>query len=408
MLGTYTLVVLVFLNIFGQQFRATIKLKFMNILMNIKQNTLFKQIKRVFKQVSQGVAPLLFAMVIIIVGVGGWQPSASAVLAQGDAVTDPQAILRYALPIENDSVRKLQVSLEGISSKLRAKRWKNISRNISDASFVLSARREQLLATVPDEDKPQAATLIDQLSTGTGELQAIVDTKDREATYLKRQELLNLVTDLEELMVVGYPFEVPGEYASLPQLLGRATVAMKTNKGDLTVVVDGYSAPVNGGNFIDLVQRGFYDGLDFNRAEDFYILQAGDPPGEANGFIDPKTKKYRAIPMEVLVKGDDLPVYGETLEELGRYLDQPAIPFNAYGAMALARPGDDPNGGSSQFFFFKFDTEVTPPGYNLMDGRYSVFGYLVEGKEVLEELTAGDKIISAKVVKGIENLKQAS
>jgi peptidylprolyl isomerase len=375
----------------------------MNILMNIKKNTFLKGI---LEQVSQKAVTLVFTMVIIIAGVGGWQPSAAAVLAQGDAVTDPQAILRYALPIENDSVRKLQASLEGISSKLRAKRWKNISRNISDASFILSSRQEQLLATVPDERKSQATALIDQLTTGTAELQAIVDTKDREATYLKRQELLNLVTDLEELMVVGYPFEVPEEYASLPQLLGRATVAMKTNKGDLTVVVDGYSAPVNGGNFVDLVQRGFYDGLDFNRAEDFYILQAGDPPGEANGFIDPKTKKYRAIPMEVLVKGDDLPVYGETLEELGRYLDQPAIPFNAYGAMALARPGDDPNGGSSQFFFFKFDTEVTPPGYNLMDGRYSVFGYLIDGKEVLEELTAGDKIISAKVIKGIENLKE--
>jgi peptidylprolyl isomerase len=41
-----------------------------------------------------------------------------------------------------------------------------------------------------------------------------------------------------------------------------------------------------------------------------------------------------------------------------------------------------------------------------MDGRYSVFGYLTEGKEVLEELTAGDKIISAKVIEGIENLKE--
>ena len=207
-------------------------------------------------------------------------------------------------------------------------------------------------------------------------------------------------------MVVGYPFEVPEEYASLPQLLGRATVEMETNKGDLTVVIDGYSAPVNGGNFVDLVKRGFYDGLDFNRAEDFYILQAGDPPGEADGFIDPETNEYRAIPIEVLVKGDELPVYEDTLEDLGRYLDQPAIPFNAYVAIALARPADDPNGGSSQFFFFKFDTEITPPGYNLMDGRYSVFGYLIDGKEVLEELTAGDKIISAKVVDGMENLKE--
>lgn len=342
----------------------------------------------------------------IFAGWLGWQPSASAILAQGDAVTDPQAILRYSLPIENDSVRKLQKSLEDISNQLRGKRWKNIGRDLKDASLVLNARRDKLLASIPEDRQPQAKSLIDRLSQGTQELKEIVDAKDREATYLKRKELLDYVSELEELMVTKYPFEVPEEYAYLPQLLGRATVALETNKGDLEIVVDGYSAPVNGGNFVDLVQRGFYDGLDFNRAEEFYILQAGDPPGEADGFIDPDTNEYRAIPIEVLVEGDELPVYGETLEELGRYLDIPAIPFNAYGAVALARPAEDPNGGSSQFFFFKFDTEITPPGYNLMDGRYSVFGYLTKGKEVLEELTAGDKIISAKVVKGIENLKE--
>ena len=351
---------------------------------------------------------LIGAIAIFSISLLSWQPPASAILAQGDAVTDPQAILRYSLPIDNKPVRKLQESLEDISNQLRAKRWRNIGRDITDASYVLSAKREQLLASIPEDRQPQAESLIDRLTAGTKELKEIVDEKDREETYLKRRELLGYVTDLEELMVVGYPFEVPEEYAYLPQLLGRATVALETNKGDLEIVVDGYSAPVNGGNFVDLVQRGFYDGLDFNRAEDFYILQAGDPPGEADGFIDPQTNEYRAIPIEVLVKGDELPVYGETLEELGRYLDEPAIPFNAYGAVALARPANDPNGGSSQFFFFKFDTEITPPGYNLMDGRYSVFGYLTEGKEVLEELTAGDKIISAKVVDGIENLKEPS
>lgn len=350
----------------------------------------------------------LVAIAIFTAGWCGWQSSATAILAQGDAVTDPQAILRYSLPIENDPVRKLQESLEDISNQLRGKRWKNIGRDITDASFVLSARRDKLLASIPESRQPQAEVLIDRLAEGTKELKEIVDSKDREATYVKRKELLDYVTNLEELMVVGYPFEVPEEYANLPQLLGRATVVLETNKGDLEIVVDGYSAPVNGGNFVDLVQRGFYDGLDFNRAEDFYILQAGDPPGEAEGFIDPDTNEYRAIPLEVLVKGDELPVYGETLEELGRYLDVPAIPFNAYGAVALARPANDPNGGSSQFFFFKFDTEITPPGYNLMDGRYSVFGYLTKGKEILEELTAGDKIISARVVEGSENLKQPS
>jgi peptidylprolyl isomerase len=371
--------------------------------MNNKKNILLRSCKL---WLTNQALTLVIILTVFGIGLLGWTSSASAVLAKGDAVTDPKAILQYSLPIENASVRKLQKSLEDISNQLRGKRWRNIDKDLKNANSVLGIGREQLLASIPEERRPQAETIIENLTQGLESIRGIVDNQDREATYLKRRELLDLVGDLEQLMVVGYPFEVPEAYSNLPQLLGRATVAMQTNKGDLTIVVDGYSAPVNGGNFIDLVNRGFYDGLDFNRAEDFYILQAGDPPGEADGFIDPKTKKYRAIPMEVLVKGDDLPVYGETLEELGRYLDEPAIPFNAYGAIALARPADDPNGGSSQFFFFKFDTEITPPGYNLMDGRYSVFGYLIDGKEVLEELTAGDKIISAKVINGLDNLKE--
>jgi peptidylprolyl isomerase len=179
---------------------------------------------------------------------------------------------------------------------------------------------------------------------------------------------------------------------------------MSTEKGDMTVVVDGYSAPVTAGNFVDLVQRGFYDGLEITRAEDFYVVQAGDPPGPEEGFIDPETGEYRAIPMEIKVRGEEQPIYGSTLEEIGRYREQPVLPFSAYGAVAMARPGNDPNGGSSQFFFFKFDREVTPPGYNLMDGRYTVFGYVVENKEVLEKLKEGDVIKSAKVVEGEENL----
>ena len=90
-------------------------------------------------------------------------------------------------------------------------------------------------------------------------------------------------------------------------------------------------------------------------AEDFYVLQTGDPEGPAEGFIDPKTNEYRAVPLEILVKGDKVPTYGITLEDAGRYLDQPVLPFNAYGALGMARPNDEANGGSSQFFFFLFE-----------------------------------------------------
>ena len=205
-------------------------------------------------------------------------------------------------------------------------------------------------------------------------------------------------------MIEGFPYQVPSEYSNLPQLKGRATVEMATDKGNITLVVDGYSAPVTAGNFVDLVQRGFYNNLEFTRSEESYVLQAGDPPGADAGFIDPKTGNYRAIPLEILVRGDSAPTYGITLEEAGRYRDQPVLPFSAYGAVAMARPEPEPNGGSSQFFFFLFDSELTPAGRNLLDGRYTVFGYLVDGKQVLENLKAGDKIQSAKVIKGIDNL----
>ncbi|MBW4613917.1 MAG: peptidylprolyl isomerase [Desmonostoc vinosum HA7617-LM4] len=333
-----------------------------------------------------------------------WTTSSHAALPAGNAITDGKALLRYALPIDNQPVRQLQASLEDISNQLRAnKRWGAISKDISKASRVLD-KPSQILTSVLQERQPQAEAWIAELKSGVDKLQELVKTKDKEQILQERAKLLNLVTQLEESMVKEFPFEVPAQYSNLPQLKGRATVDFKTNKGNLTVVVDGYSTPVTAGNFVDLVQRGFYNGLEFTRSEESYVLQTGDPPGKEVGFIDPKTDKYRAIPLEVLVEGDKQPTYGITLEEAGRYVDMPVLPFSAFGALALARPEGDVNGGSSQFFFFLFEPELTPAGRNLLDGRYAVFGYLTEGKEVLDQLKAGDKIESATVVQGIENL----
>ena len=364
----------------------------------------------------RSLTTILAALLLLPLAIGlsgaGWNinpqhPVQIAVLAQGDAITDPNAILRYALPLDNDSVRDLQGYLEDISKYLRGKRWGAITRQVKDASRTLTLRGDEILEGVPQQYQPQAEGLIASIGDGIDQLRDAVEAKDREQVWIERRELLKQITDLEELMVEGFPFEVPEEYANLPQLKGRATVEIETTQGNLTLVVDGYSAPVNGGNFVDLVQQGFYDGLPFIRSEDNFVLQTGDPPGSDVGFIDPKTGKYRAIPLEVLIEGEEEPIYGMTLEEAGVYLPELALPFNAYGAVALARPDTDPNGGSSQFFFFKFDRELTPPGFNLMDGRYSVFGYLVKGQEVLDKLTDEDKIISARVVDGLENLVES-
>ena len=347
---------------------------------------------------------LLLVAVFIGISTTGWTSSSMAALPAGNAITDGKALLRYALPIDNEAVRKLQKSLEDIATQLRAnRRWRAISNDLKTASRVLS-KPDKILASVPEENHDSASVWINELQTGVEKLQEVAKTKDKEETWIERAKLLDLVSKLEESMVTDFPYEVPAEYSNLPQLKGRATVEVKTSQGDVEVVLDGYSAPVTAGNFVDLVQRGFYDGLEFLRAEDFYVLQAGDPPGEDVGFIDPKTGEYRAIPMEVLVEGDKEPMYGITLEEAGLYTEMPVLPFSAYGAVAMARPETEVNGGSSQFFFFLFEPELTPAGRNLLDGRYSVFGYVTQGKEILEKIKEGDKIESAKVTQGIDNL----
>ena len=180
---------------------------------------------------------------------------------------------------------------------------------------------------------------------------------------------------------------------------------MRTTKGDLTAVVDGYNAPLTAGAFVDLVQRRFYDGLPFIRAEDFYVLQTGDPKGAAAGYIDPDTQTERRVPLEIRVPGNPAPFYNQTFEDLGMFKAEAVLPFATKGTLGWAHSDQAVDDGSSQFFLFLFEPELTPAGLNLIDGRYAAFGYVVDGFDVLEELTADDGIVEMRVIEGAENLQ---
>jgi peptidylprolyl isomerase len=331
--------------------------------------------------------------------------SAATLLPSGNAITDGQAILRYALPIENQPVRDLQNSLEDIANHLRGKQWSTINSDVKKAAVVVKTKQADILKAVPEAKQAQAQTLLNEIQSNVEALAVATAAKDKPQVQAERAEALAKIGTLEASMVTGFPYKVPAEYSNLPQLQGRATIALKTTKGDINLIVDGYSAPVTAGNFVDLVNRGFYNDLAFTRAENDYVLQIGDPPGDEVGFIDPKTQKYRAVPLEVMIKGDKEPMYGITMEDAGRFREEPVLPFSSYGALAMARPEADPNGGSSQFFFFLFEPELTPAGRNLLDGRYTVFGYVTAGQEVLGQLKANDKIVSAQVIDGADLLK---
>jgi peptidyl-prolyl cis-trans isomerase B (cyclophilin B) len=185
--------------------------------------------------------------------------------------------------------------------------------------------------------------------------------------------------------------------AKLPQLLGSATVQMKLKSGTITIEIDGSSAPVTAGNFIDLVARGVYNGLTFHRVvkdPSPFVAQGGDPLGNGTGsFIDPVTSQPRYIPLEIMPAGKSEAVYGEILPPTAKPKLQ-----HTRGAIAMAR-SQMPNSASSQFYFTLADTYF-------LDGSYAVFGNVTNGMEFVDSIQQGDRIESVTVVKGAENLKQ--
>ncbi|XP_020678166.1 peptidyl-prolyl cis-trans isomerase CYP38, chloroplastic [Dendrobium catenatum] len=341
-----------------------------------------------------------------------------SVLISGPPIKDPGALLRNALPIDNKAIREVQKPLEDITDSLKiagVKALDSVERNVRQASRALNQGRKFIIAGVAESKKAHGEELLNKLAVGMEELQRIVEERNRDAVAPKQKELLNYVGGVEEDMVDGFPYEVPEEYKNMPLLKGRATVDMKVKVKDnpnvqdciFRIVLDGYNAPVTAGNFIDLVERHFYDGMEIQRSDGF-VVQTGDPEGPAEGFIDPSTEKVRTIPLEIMVIGDKTPVYGATLEELGLYKAQTRLPFNAFGTMAMAREEFENNSASSQVFWLLKESELTPSNANILDGRYAVFGYVTENEDYLADLKVGDVIESIQVVSGLDNLVNPS
>jgi peptidyl-prolyl cis-trans isomerase B (cyclophilin B) len=187
----------------------------------------------------------------------------------------------------------------------------------------------------------------------------------------------------------------PNSFPGLPRLNGKATVVMKIEKrGTITIEVDGTNAPISAGNFVDLVKRGFYNGLTFHRVirqPEPFVVQSGDPQGSGSGgYIPAGGTTERRIPLEIKPQGAKTPIYSQTIT------NKPQLRHKR-GAIAMAR-SQSPDSASSQFYF-------ALKNIDFLDGSYAVFGNITQGLEVIDRIELGDKIISAKVTKGANLLK---
>lgn len=340
-------------------------------------------------------------------------PPAEAGLVAGDPIKNARAILRYALPIDNKEIRQVQKGLEDISEGLRVpgnKAFQPVVQSTRASASALDRGKDKIIKSLAPNKKAEGVENIEKLAGSYSELYDAIASKDKDAVAIKQQELLGYVGAIEEAMVKEFPFQVPSEYDSLPQLKGRATLEMKVSlksspKGEkygvLTLICDGLNAPVSAGQFVDLVQKRFYDGMEIQRADGF-VVQTGKPD-KGEGYVD-SSGSVRRIPLEVRVVGDKEPVYEYTLEDLGRFNEQPVLPFNAYGTMAMARSEFENNSASSQVFFLLKESELTPSSSNLLDGRYAVFGYAVDGQDYLADMRVGDTIEYIKILDGAQYL----
>jgi peptidylprolyl isomerase len=350
---------------------------------------------------------LFLISLIVILQVFLFKPiQVRADLPTGNAVKDPNAILRNALPIKQVELQAIQHKLEETSDLVRGGRWPALAKTVTKCQSLLKKYQSKIIQELPNEKKKIAENIFLEIKKNFDSLQDLSKSKDKYSFIATRKEALDKIGELEEYFLPNqFPYELPEEFDNLPRLLGRAKVNIKTSKGDMTAIVDGFNAPLTAGAFIDLSSKNFYKDLPINRAEEFFVLQTGDPIGEAIGYIDPESNEERHVPLEIRIPEEKDTFYNQTFEDLGLYTETPTLPFATLGTLGWSHSNNAVDDGSSQFFFFLYEAELNPAGRNLIDGRNAAFGYVVDGFDVLEELTKDDTIISIEILKGMENLK---
>ena len=140
------------------------------------------------------------------------------------------------------------------------------------------------------------------------------------------------------------------------------TAVITTAKGDIRITLFPNDAPLTVANFVNLIQRGYYNGLTFHRVIADFMIQGGDPTGTGRGG----------------------PGYN--------FADEfsPSLRHNSAGILSMANAGPGTNG--SQFF-------ITHGPTPHLDDRHSVLGKVSSGQEVVNAVAQGD-VMEKVVIEG--------
>ena len=150
---------------------------------------------------------------------------------------------------------------------------------------------------------------------------------------------------------------------------GKPVVTIETDKGKIVIELYPDAAPVTVDNFLTLIDQGFYDGLVFHRYDPGFVIQGGDPKGNGKG-------------------GPGWTIPGEFQDPNLRA----KMPAHEKGTVAMARTRI-PDSAGSQFYIC---LNPDPNRYRHLEGKYTAFGRVIKGLDVVDKIRVGDKMNRVK------------
>lgn len=142
--------------------------------------------------------------------------------------------------------------------------------------------------------------------------------------------------------------------------MNKQVAVLTTNKGEITFELLSDLAPEHVKNFVDLASSGFYDTTKFHRVISGFMVQGGDPNSKEPNYATWGT--------------------GNGPRQLKAEFSPAEKASHTRGTISMAR-ANDPDSASCQFFIVHQDSKF-------LDGKYSIFGRVLTGMEVVDAITA--------------------
>ena len=281
-----------------------------------------------------------------------------------------EGLQNLAPNISNDSIAIGKI-YDAVLKKLQSKDVALVTTSASilgDSLFLRKSSVLPLLQALDNSNVPDDVEAIQEICSTLGKLKddrAVeplkhqLDRKDRSVALAATSALKSITGKDSQIPKYFEPTYTDYDFNFLHSLPESVKVRIRTDRGEIIAELYKNYAPFTVMSFVKLARKGFYNGLTFHRIVPNFVVQGGDPRGD--GWGGPGYS----------IRSEFAPLTYET------------------GTLGIASAGKDTEG--SQFF-------ITQSPQPHLDGRYTIFGKILSGMDVVNSLQLDDHIINITVL----------